>query len=175
MRAGPADGARPVSEIAHPRAAIEQACVSPGRQADGETARTARNDLVATLMLAIDRAHHDYERQLFDVGRSGSPGAVIDTRTRRGRDALVHQMIGVLHMQMRANRATQRTAILEQLARPVSEWPTCAAIRDLMFYERAGSFDAALARVTATAAAAATAENEAAEARAARVLTTVPQ
>lgn len=166
--------------------------------ADAEDARIARNNLVTAYMFAVDRSYNDYERQLLDSVRSGDTGAAIatiglstvagvvgdenlarglttasaivtGTHTAIGRDYLLNQTIGVLQTQMRASRATQRGVILERLALPYADWTFCIALSDALAYEQAGTLNAALVEVAASAAEA----NEEGQARAEQAIPTV--
>jgi hypothetical protein len=171
---------------------------APVGAADVENARIARNNLVTAYMFAVDRAYNDYERQLLDSVRSGDAGAsiatiglstvagvvgnenlarglttasaiVTGTHTTIGRDYLLNQTMSVLQTQMRASRANQRAIVLERLALPYADWTTCIALSDALAYEQAGTLNAALVEVAASAADA----NEQGQARAEQAIPTV--
>lgn len=154
---------------------------APVGAADAENARMARNNLVTAYMFAVDRAYNDYERQLLDAVRSSDAGEVVatlglstvagvvgdetlargaatgsatvtGTHTTIGRDDLLNQTISVLQTQMRASRATQRAIVLERLALPYADWTACIALADALAYEQAGTLNAALAAMAASAA-----------------------
>jgi hypothetical protein len=66
-------------------------------------------------------------------------------------DQLLNETVSVLQQQMQASRAAQRTLILSKLGEPYSNWNFCLALQDAQAYERAGSLNAALAEIAATA------------------------
>jgi hypothetical protein len=171
---------------------------APIDAADAENARVARNNLVTAYMFAVDLAYNDYERRLLDAVRSGDAGEAVatlglstvgrvagDENLDRGlttastiitgahatisRDYLLNRTISVLQIQMRASRATQRAIVLERLPLPYADWTACIALSDALAYEQAGTLNAALVELAASAAEA----NEQGQARAEQTIPTV--
>lgn len=161
--------------------AIRSRCLDVNRQtaADSEL-QILRNDLITAYMLAADIEYGRYETRLLDEIRSNNFAASLSTLTltavatvsgnpelARGfttaaglivagqkaytTDQLLNQTISVLQQQMRATRAAQRERILTKLGEPYQNWTFCLALQDAQAYERAGTLNAALAEIAATA------------------------
>ena len=64
------------------------------------------------------------------------------------------------------DRAAQRERLLTKLGEPYQNWTFCLALQDAQAYERAGTLNAALAEIAATASAARRANEAAAELKA---------
>lgn len=176
------------------RAAIDTRCLSVHTQSGTATdLQVARNDLVTAYMLAADIEYGRYEAGLLDQIRrndfassisiltltavatiSGNPelargfstaaGLVAGGQKAYTTDQLLNQTISVLQEQMRASRAAQRERILTKLGEPYQNWTFCLALQDAQAYERAGTLNAALAEISATASAARRANEAAADA-----------
>jgi hypothetical protein len=176
------------------RAAIDARCLNVNRQSGtAADLQIARNDLVTAYMLAADIEYGRYEADLLDQIRrndfassisiltltavatvSGNPelargfstaaGLVAGGQKAYTTDQLLNQTISVLQEQMRASRAAQRERILTKLGEPYQNWTFCLALQDAQAYERAGTLNAALAEISATASAARRANEAAADA-----------
>ena len=84
-------------------------------------------------------------------GFSTAAGLVAGGQKAYTTDQLLDQTISVLQQQMRASRAAQRGRILEKLDEPYQTWTFCLAFQDAQAYERAGTLNAALVEIAATA------------------------
>lgn len=140
-----------------------------------------RNRLVSAYMFAVDVAYNEYERNLLDSIRQNDLGAataslalssigsvvqlenlaraldvantiVTGTHTAIGRDYLLNQTLTTLQTQMRASRTTQRALILRRLSLSFAQWDSCMAVSDVLAFEQAGTLNAAIAAVAASAA-----------------------
>jgi hypothetical protein len=161
--------------------AINTRCLNVNRQSEGAAElQIARNDLVTAYMLAADIEYGRYETRLLDQIRtnsfagslsiltltavatiSGNPelargfstaaGLVAGGQKAYTTDQLLDQTISVLQQQMRASRAAQRALILGKLGEPYQNWTFCLAFQDAQAYERAGTLNAALAEISASA------------------------
>lgn len=182
------------------REAIQTRCLNLERQqADAGELQIVRNDLVTAYMLAADIEYGRYETNLLENVRnnnfaaslsiltltavatvSGNPelargfstaaGLVAGGQKAYTTDQLLNQTISVLQQQMRASRAEQRERILSKLGDPYQSWTFCLAFQDAQAYERAGTLNAALAEISASASAA----RRANEARADAVMPMIP-
>lgn len=160
---------------------INARCLNVARQSeDASELQIIRNDLVTAYMLAADIEYGRYEASLLDQIRSNNFAASLsilaltavatvsgDQELARGfstaaglvaggqkaytTDQLLNQTVSVLQQQMRASRAAQRARILDKLGDPYQTWTFCLALQDAQAYERAGTLNAALAEISATA------------------------
>lgn len=163
------------------RQAIHTRCLSTNRQtAEADELQILRNDLVTAYMMAADIEYGRYETNLLENVRnnnfagslsvlaltavatvSGDPelargfstaaGLIVGGQKAYSTDQLLNQTISVLQQQMRASRAAQRERILTRLGEPYQVWTFCLALQDAQAYERAGTLNAALAEISATA------------------------
>lgn len=163
------------------RQAIQTRCLDLNMQtaSEGEL-QTQRNDLVTAYMLAADMQYGRYESNLLEEVRnnnfaaalsililSSTAGVIGDRDLARGfttatgiiaggqkaytTDQLLNETVSVLQQQMRASRAAQRALILSKLGQPYVNWTFCLAFQDAQAYERAGTLNAALAEISASA------------------------
>lgn len=169
-------------EFAIIRNRIMSDCLNVDSQTgSAEVQQAQRNRLVTAYVLAVDLRYNAYERNLLDAMRENDLGAstaslalstigtvvgnanlvdalnvtntlVTGTHTAIGRDYLINQTLTTLQTQMRASRAAQRTHIMERLSRPYTGWDSCTALSDVQVYEQAGTLNAAIAAVAASAA-----------------------
>jgi hypothetical protein len=163
------------------RSAIQTRCLDLNRQAaDANELQIVRNDLVTAYMVAADIEYGRYETNLLNDVRSNNlaaslsililssvAGVVGDRQVAQGlttatgiiaggqksytTDQLLNETVSVLQQQMQASRAAQRTLILSKLGEPYAAWNFCLALQDAQAYERAGTLNAALAEIAATA------------------------
>jgi hypothetical protein len=176
------------------REAINSRCLNVNRQTEAAAElQILRNDLVTAYMLAADIEYGRYETGLLDEIRrnnfaaslsiltltavatvSGNPelargfstaaGLVAGGQKAYTTDQLLSQTISVLQQQMRASRARQRERLLTKLGEPYQNWTFCLAFQDAQVYERAGTLNAALDEISATASEARRANEAAADA-----------
>lgn len=166
----------PVVASAAPPAAEDASIVTLA-----ETAEQRRNRLITAYIFSVDVSYNEYERNLLDAIRENDMGAataslglsaiggvigsqnlaralsttnaiVTGTHTAIGRDYLINQTITTLQTQMRASRDTQRALILRRLGLPIVAWSSCTALSDALAFEQAGTLNAAIAAVSASAA-----------------------
>lgn len=138
-----------------------------------------RNELVTAFMTAADLTYRQYERDLLAFSRqndlgaslatqllaviggaSGSQdlsraanlttGAVNGTQSAFAK-SLLGQTVSVLQTHMRAQRAAQNALIIERLAWDYETWNNCQAFSAAVAYEQAGTLNAALAAMAASA------------------------
>lgn len=163
------------------RDAIQSRCLDLNRQmAAPEELQILRNDLVTAYMLAADIEYGRYETRLLENVRTNNfagslsvitlsavAGVIGDRELVRGlttatgiiaggqkaytTDQLLNETVSVLQQQMRASRAAQRAMILSKLNQPYATWSFCLAFQDAQAYERAGTLNAALAEIAASA------------------------
>lgn len=152
-------------------------CLDASKSADrAEDPQARRNRLVGANVLAIDMAHHDYERSILSAAgraRRGSASSSSRTPDIEGRDLsralsaasailartggaiesdyLRDQILTLILTQMRANRAARHAVIVRRSALPYDEWNACMALSDVQAYEQAGTVNAALAALAASA------------------------
>lgn len=164
------------------RTAIATDCLSVAPPAGTEDdIKARRNRLVTAYMFGVDLSYNEYERNLLNSIRQNDLGAasaslalstiasvvgdqniaralsttnaiVTGTHTAIGRDYLLNQSLTTLQTQMRASRNTQRALILNRLRLDFSEWNSCMALSDVLAFEQAGTLNAAIAAVAASAA-----------------------
>jgi len=162
------------------RDAIQADCLDISAPHGPTEAKAMRNRLVTAYMFGVDVAYNQYERQLLDAVRQNDLGAssaslalstigavvgeqalaqalsttnalVTGTHTAISRDYLFNQTLTTLQTQMRASRAHQRATILLRLKLDYDDWNSCTALSDVLAYEQAGTLNAALAEVSASA------------------------
>jgi hypothetical protein len=159
-------------DVSHTTAPVGQTpAPSPGKP--------RRNELVTAFMTAADMSYNQYERDLLaftrqnDLGgsianqllsavgaASGSralsratniaSGAVSGTQSAFAK-SLLNQTVSVLQTHMRAQRSRQYALIVERLNWPYETWNICMALSDALAYEQAGTLNAALAAMEASA------------------------
>jgi hypothetical protein len=142
--------------------------------------RIRRNNLATAYMAAADINYLAFERELLGFSRdndlgsalatqllsaigaaSGSraistaanitTGAVTGTQSAFSK-SLLNQTVSVLQTHMRASRAERYAVAIGHLALPYANWNTCQALQDALAYEQAGTLNAALAAMAASAA-----------------------
>lgn len=181
MREGPAPISQvTATELDGLRDAIRSDCLNLASSAPAPAnPRVRRNHLITAFMAAADTNYTEYERNLLAFSRqnelggslatlllsaiggaSGSQdlsraanitsGVVAGTQTAFAK-SLLNQTVSVLQTHMRAERATQAAQIIEHLALPYDQWNTCLALREAIAYEHAGTLNAALAAMAASA------------------------
>ncbi len=84
-------------------------------------------------------------------GLSAASAALAGTRSAYNKDILLDQSLQAFITQMRANRATVKSKILERLESSVTDYTLQAALSDLAQYEQAGTLGSALAGITEAA------------------------
>lgn len=142
--------------------------------------RIRRNSLVTAYMDAATERYLAYERDLLAFSRQNDLGASLATQLLSAVGAasgsaaiseatnitsgavagtqsafaksLLNQTVSVLQTHMRAARAAQRAIIIPRLAMPYANWDMCQALEDARDYEHAGTLNAALAAMAASAA-----------------------
>jgi hypothetical protein len=146
-----------------------------------EERQARRNRLVSAYMFAVDVGYNEYERNLLDSVRENDLGAataslalssigsvigieelaraldttnaiVTGTHTAIGRDYLLNQTLTTLQTHMRASRSQQRAVLLHNRSLTIDEWDSCQALSDVLLYEQAGTLNAAIAAMAASAA-----------------------
>jgi len=161
------------------RTAIREECLDMSVTTGQQGNQDRRNELVTAFMAAADMNYNNYERELLAFSRdndlggslanqllsaigaaSGSraisratnitSGAVSGTQSAFAK-SLLNQTVSVLQTHMRAQRATQAAQIIDHLALPYEQWNTCLALREALAYEQAGTLNAALAAMAASA------------------------
>jgi hypothetical protein len=161
--------------------AVPAATAVAAGNVEPESAEERRNRLVTAYVFAVDVAYNEYERNLLDAVRENDTGAataslglsaiasvigipnlaraldttnaiVTGTHTAIGRDYLINQTLTTLQTQMRASRDTQRALILRRLGLRIDQWSSCTALSDALAFEQAGTLNAAIAAVSASAA-----------------------
>jgi hypothetical protein len=162
------------------RRALQADCLDPkpSSGADDDEKRRRRNGLVSAYMAGADLRYHAYERGLLASSRRREPGAALARRMRApgaGADGralseatnpaggavagpravvargLLDRTIGTLQTQMRALRQRQLAANFARFALPYAQWHACQALQDAVAYEQAGTLNAALAAMAASA------------------------
>lgn len=160
--------------------AMEDDCLDvDGPRGSPEDLRGGRNRFVTAYVAAANIAYNAYERDLLNLVRNNDVGTSLASQllaliggasrsenlTRAAglaggaangvRDALSRSLLGqtmtVLQTHMRASRAAQYAIILSRLPLPYENWDTCMALSDALAYEQAGTLNAALAAMSATA------------------------
>jgi hypothetical protein len=145
-----------------------------------EEMRIRRNSLVTAFVDAANESYYAYERDLLAFSRQNELGAAIATQllsavgAASGSQAvsqatnitsgavsgtqsafaksLLNQTVSIIQTHMRASRAAQNAIIIEHLALPYADWNMCQALWDARAYEQAGTLNAALAAMAASAA-----------------------
>lgn len=146
---------------------------------DWEALRIRRNSLVTAYMAAVDIRYNAYERDLLAFTRQNDLGASLATQlvsaigAASGSQALseatnitsgaiaatqsafskslLNQTVSVLQTHMRAERLQQFATNTDHLALPYRQWNSCQALQDALAYEQAGTLNAALAAMAASA------------------------
>lgn len=167
------------AELEGLRTAIRDECLDVSNATAPEGTEARRDELVTAFMAAADMSYNVYERELLaftrdnDLGgalanqllsaigaASGSraisratnitSGAVSGTQSAFAK-SLLNQTVSVLQTHMRAQRASQAAQIIGRLGLPYAQWNTCLALREALAYEQAGTLNAALASMAASA------------------------
>jgi hypothetical protein len=146
---------------------------------DDEAKRQRRNSLVTAYMTAVDIRYNAYERNLLAFSRQNDLGASLATQllsaigAASGSQAiseatnittgavsatqsafsksLLNQTVSVIQTHMRAQRQMQFALATRHLALPYKDWNSCQALQDALSYEQAGTLNAALAAMAASA------------------------
>ena len=146
---------------------------------DDEAKRQRRNSLVTAYMAAVDIRYNAYERNLLAFSRQNDLGASLATQlvstigAASGSQALseaanltsgaigatqsafskslLNQTVSVIQTHMRAQRQMQFALATRHLALPYANWNSCQALQDALSYEQAGTLNAALAAMAASA------------------------
>lgn len=167
--------------------------------ADLETMRIRRNALVTAYMAAADIRYNAYERDLLAFSRQNDLGAALATQllsavgAASGSQAiseatnitsgavgatqsafsksLLNQTVSVIQTHMRAQRRERFAVATRHLPLPYASWNSCQALQDALAYEQAGTLNAALAAMEASA----SEEEQAGNARAAQAIERVTQ
>jgi hypothetical protein len=144
-----------------------------------ETKQQRRNNLVTAYMAAADIRYNAYERNLLAFSRQNDLGASLATQlvsaigSASGSQALseaanitngaigatqsafskslLNQTVSVIQTHMRAQRLLQRATNTDHLALRYAQWNSCQALQDALAYEQAGTLNAALAAMAASA------------------------
>jgi hypothetical protein len=144
-----------------------------------EELRIRRNNLVTAYMTATDINYAAFERDLLAFSRQNDLGAslaigllsaigaasgsqalssatnitsgAVTTTQGAFAKSLLNQTVSVLQTHMRASRAAQYAVIIGRLERSYADWNTCLALSDAIAYEHAGTLNAALAAMAASA------------------------
>jgi len=145
-----------------------------------EALRLRRNDFVTAAISAADEQYLQYERSLLEnsrntnfaaslsialltaiAGVSGNVNLARGFTTAAGlinvgnkaytTDQLLNQTVAVLQTQMEASRANRLASILSQLSKPYADWTFCSAMSAVQLYEQAGTLNAALTDISASA------------------------
>jgi hypothetical protein len=153
----------------------------PALPADPDWAalRIRRNILVTAYMAAADIRYNAYERDLLAFSRQNDLGAALATQLVSAIGAasgslavseaanitsgtigatqaafsksLLNQTVSILQTHMRAERLRQYASNTDHLALPYEQWNSCQALQDALAYEQAGTLNAALAAMAASA------------------------
>jgi hypothetical protein len=144
-----------------------------------EDMRIRRNNLVTAYMEAVDEGYYAFERELLAFSRQNdlgsslalellsaigaastnpnltratsiTTGAVTGAQSAFAK-SLLNQTIGALQSHMRSTRARRYATALAHLALPYANWNTCQALQDARDYEQAGTLNAALTEMAASA------------------------
>jgi hypothetical protein len=146
---------------------------------DDEAKQQRRNNLVTAYMAAVDIRYNAYERNLLAFSRQNDLGAALATQlvsaigAASGSQAiseatnitsgaigatqsafsksLLNQTVSVLQTHMRAQRLQRLATNTEHLALTYAQWNSCQALQDALAYEQAGTLNAALAAMAASA------------------------
>ncbi|HYI64587.1 MAG TPA: hypothetical protein VEW71_06850 [Allosphingosinicella sp.] len=167
------------TELEGLRTAIREECLDVSNATAPPGSKARRTELVTAFMTAADLSYNNYERDLLaftrdnDLGgslanqllsaigaASGSraisratnitSGAVSGAQSAFAK-SLLNQTVSVIQTHMRAQRATQYALIVERLSWPYESYNTCMAFSDALAYEQAGTLNAALAAMAASA------------------------
>ncbi|WP_375398754.1 hypothetical protein [uncultured Sphingomonas sp.] len=151
-----------------------------------------RSQIAKIYMLRADESYYQYELALLNDNRqlnflatiaslglatagsaagghtarvlSAANAGLIGERTAFTKEYLFDKTLTALQNQMRANRSAVATRIYAGLTRPVDEYTTCDALRDLLAYEQAGTLAEGLTGIADTTAQKAGEEKKAEEA-----------
>jgi hypothetical protein len=144
-----------------------------------EARRQRRNGLVTAYMAAADIRYNAYERNLLAFSRQNDLGAALATQllsavgAASGSQAiseatnitsgavgatqsafsksLLNQTVSVIQTHMRAQRLRRLATNTDHLAMSYAQWNSCQALQDALAYEQAGTLNAALAAMAASA------------------------